>query len=134
MMRAQYAMALDRPDEAIEPYRKLLQHRPMDSEAHHQLGRLLGEKGQEEPSEKHLRLHEDVTLYYQEAETVLDELLHLYGTSLVDSGELCYRMGFITEKMGYSKESYYCYEVALEPRPDHPETVEALGRVRSLAE
>ena len=134
MMRAQYAMALDRPDEAMQPYRKLLKHRPMDSEAHHQLGRILGEKGQQEESEKHLRLHEDVTLYYQEAETVLDELLHLYGTSLVDSGELCYRMGFITEKMGYSKESYYWYEVSLEHRPEHTETVEALDRLQSFAE
>jgi thioredoxin-like negative regulator of GroEL len=128
-MRARVAMVRDERDTAVAVFRRLVEQRPADIQAHDHLGRYLKQLGRDDESADHFERAQWATNLEREAETLLLELRNFDGTTRIDSAANCYRMGEITEAMGLPREARGWYEVCLDRRPGDRQVLAALERL-----
>jgi thioredoxin-like negative regulator of GroEL len=125
-MRAQLAVVRDDPDAAVAAFRRLIELRPADVQAHYQLGRFYKQIGCDEQSARHFERYTWARDLQREAETLLEELKEPNGTRTTGSADNCYRLGEITQAMGFRRQARWWYEACLDRRPGDRRASEAL--------
>ncbi len=134
--RAQLLSVLGRSKEAAEAAQQAVKLNPWSSENHYQLGQMLMRIGKQEQAQQHIARS-------KELQEIWDKLLEQFARFrnewdvLADEQARCdlaYQIGQYCEQIGWFRDAYGWYDVALNQVPTHTPSIAARERLQAKLE